>query len=78
MHILCVFGEHAYGDSSRGEGYEYVNFPPALRRLGHRVSFFESFSREPYADFAELNRALLQRVEETVPDVVFCVLMIFA
>lgn len=75
MNILCVFGEHAYGDPARGEGYEYVNFLPALRRLGHRISFFESFSREPYADFAGLNRALLKRVEETSPDVVFCVLM---
>ena len=75
MNILCVVGEHAYGDPARGEGYEYANFLPALRRLGHRVSFFESFSREPYADFAELNRALLKRVEETSPDVVFCVLM---
>lgn len=75
MNILCVFGEHAYGDPARGEGYEYVNFLPTFRRLGHRVSFFESFSREPYADFAGLNRALLHRVEETCPDVVFCVLM---
>lgn len=75
MNILCVFGEHAYGDSARGEGYEYVNFLPALRRLGHHVSFFESFSRESYDDFAGLNRALLKQVEETSPDVVFCVLM---
>ena len=75
MNILCVFGEHAYGDPARGEGYEYVNFLPSLRRLGHRVSFFESFSREPYADFVDMNRALLKKVEETSPDVVFCVLM---
>jgi len=75
VNILCVFGKHAYGDPARGEGYEFVNFLPALQRLGHRVSFFESFSREPYEDFRELNRALLKRVEETVPDVVLCVLM---
>ncbi len=75
MNILCVFGEHAYGDPARGDGYEYVNFLPALRKLGHRVSFFESFSREPYADFAGLNRAFLKQVEETSPDVVLCVLM---
>jgi spore maturation protein CgeB len=75
VNILCVFGRHAYGDPARGEGYEYTNFLPALRRLGHRVSLFESFSREPYADFSMLNRALLKRLEETVPDVVFCVLM---
>lgn len=75
MNILCVFGKHAYGDSARGEGYEYVNFLPALRRLGHCVSVFESFSREPYENFAMLNRALLTRVEETAPDIVLCVLM---
>jgi spore maturation protein CgeB len=75
MNILCVFGRHAYGDPARGDGYEYVNFLPSWRRLGHQVSFFESFAREPYADFAALNRALLRRVEETAPDIVFCVLM---
>jgi spore maturation protein CgeB len=75
VNILCVLGQHGYGDPARGEGYEYVNFLPALRRLGHQVSFFESFSRGPYADFAALNRTLLRRVEETTPDVVFCVLM---
>ncbi|MBX3325285.1 MAG: glycosyltransferase [Nitrospira sp.] len=75
MKILCVMGEYAYGDPSRGEGVEHAHFLPALRRLGHQVTFFESFSREPYESFAELNRALLKRVEETAPDVVFCVLM---
>jgi spore maturation protein CgeB len=75
VNILCVFGEHAYGDPARGEGYEYVNFVPALRRLGHQVSLFDSFSRRPYADFAMLNRALLRKAEETSPDLVFCVLM---
>lgn len=75
MNILCVFGRHAYGDPARGDSYEYVNFLPSWRRLGHQVSFFESFSREPYADFPALNRALLRRVEETAPDIIFCVLM---
>ena len=75
MKILCVFGQHAYGDLARGAGYEYVNFLPALRKLGHEVLFFESLAREPYEDFTRLNRALLQRVKETGPDVVFCVLM---
>lgn len=75
MKILCVLGEHAYGDPGRGTGPEYANFIPALRRLGHEVSFFESLSRKPYDDFSRLNEALLKRVEETSPDVVFCVLM---
>ncbi|MDF0674651.1 MAG: glycosyltransferase [Nitrospira sp.] len=75
MKILCVLGEHAYGDPSRGEGPEYANFLPGLRRLGHQVHFFESLSRTLYDDFSRLNQALLKRVEETSPDVLFCVLM---
>ena len=75
MKILCVLGRHAYGDPLRGEGYEYVNFLPAFRQLGYDVSVFESFARDPYPDFAALNRALIQRVEETAADVVFTVLM---
>lgn len=75
MKILCVFGQYAYGDPARGEGYEYVNFIPALRRLGHEVSFFDSLARNSYDDFAGLNHALLKQVEEISPDVVLCVLM---
>ncbi|MGZ8383006.1 MAG: CgeB family protein [Nitrospira sp.] len=75
MKILCVMGEHAYGDPARGEGPEFANFLPALRRLGHQVSFFESLSRKQYNDFSLLNHALLKRVEETSPDLVLCVLM---
>ncbi len=75
MKILCVMGEHAYGNPARGEGPEYGNFLPALRRLGHEVSFFESLSRHPYDNFSHLNHALLKCVEETGPDVVFCALM---
>ena len=75
MRILCVFGRHNYGDPARGEGYEYSNFLPALRNLGHEVELFDSFSRLPYSDFAALNKALLESVESFRPDVVFCVLM---
>jgi spore maturation protein CgeB len=75
MRILCVLGQYSYGDPKREEGYEYTNLLPALRRLGHEVAFFESFSRDSYTDFAVLNRTLLERVEEMSPDIVFCVLM---
>lgn len=76
MRILCVFGRHNYGDPARGEGVEYTHFLPALRALGHETFFFESFSRAGYANFAGLNRALLERVEEVQPDLVFTVLML--
>ncbi len=75
MKLLCVFGRHNYGDPARGEGYEYSNFLPALRALGHEVHHFESWDRNAHADFAALNLALLDRVDTLHPDLVFCVLM---
>lgn len=74
MKILCVFGQHNYGDPNRGEGYEYSNFVPTLRRLGHEVLFLESRNRTCHRNFRELNEALLDKVEQNRPDVVFTVL----
>jgi spore maturation protein CgeB len=75
VKILCVFGEHAYGDPARGAGYEFTHFLPAFRALGHEPVLFDSFSRARYASFAELNRAFLEAVETHAPELVFCVLM---
>lgn len=75
VRVLCVFGQHNYGDPSRGEGYEYANFIPALQRLGHDVLFQEIWNRQEYRDFTELNAALLRVVEQERPDVIFAVLM---
>lgn len=75
MRILCVFGKHAYGDPARGEGYEHANFIAPLARLGHEVELFDSLERGAHADFAALNRALVERVVSWRPEVVFCVLM---
>jgi spore maturation protein CgeB len=75
VKILCVFGEHNYGDPGRGQGYEYTNFIPAFRRLGHAIIFFESWNKHRYSDFADLNRQLLTTVEQTRPDLIFCVLL---
>jgi spore maturation protein CgeB len=75
VKILCVLGEHNYGDPARGESYEYVNFLPALRRLGHEVIFFESFGRNTYRDFADLNRKLLEKIQAEDPDIILCVLL---
>ena len=75
MKILCVFGKHNYGEPGRGEGYEYSNFIPALRRLGHEVTHFETWNRERHSNFAELNLDFLKTVEHENPDLIFCVLM---
>lgn len=75
MKILCAFGKHNYGDASRGVGYEYANFLPALRSLGHEVVFFELWDRSASEDFADLNRRFLRLVEAERPDIVLCVTM---
>ena len=75
MKILCVLGEHNYGDPSRGECYEHANFLPALSNLGHQIVFFESFSKTAYRDFADLNRQLLEKVSTEKPDIILCVLL---
>ena len=73
MKIFCVLGEHNYGNPVRGGCYEYVNFLPALRNLGHEVVFFESFNRDSYRDFADLNRQFLDKVHVEKPDFILCV-----
>ena len=75
MKILCALSHYAYGNPERGENYDYVNFLPALRGLGHEIDFFDTGDRTRYRDFADLNAALLARVMEFRPDVMFCVLM---
>jgi len=77
MKILCVFGQHNYGDPDRGLGYEYSNFIPALKNFGHEVLFFESLNKSCYQDYADMNRQLLQAVESEQPDIIFCVLMTY-
>ena len=73
MKIFCVLGEHNYGNPVRGGCYEYVNFLPALGNLGYEVVFFESFNRDSYRDFADLNRQLLDKVHVEKPDFILCV-----
>jgi spore maturation protein CgeB len=75
LKVLCVFGQHNYGNPARGESYEHSNFVPALRRLGHEVTFFESWNKDSYTDFADLNEQLLATVQRDSPDVVLFVLL---
>lgn len=75
MKILCVFGQYNYGNPERGLSYEYANFIPALRNLGHETVFFDSWDKSLYSDFSDLNRQLLRKIVEDDPDIIFCVLM---
>ena len=74
VKILCVLGEHNYANPSRGKCYEYVNFVPALRSLGHEIISFESFRRNAYHDFADLeSSAYLIKCTLEKPDFILCV-----
>lgn len=75
VKILCVFGEYNYGEVTRGTSYEYANFIPSLRKLGHTVVHFETWNRGNHRSFADLNQAFLETVERFRPDAIFCVLM---
>ncbi len=75
MKILCVLSRYAYGQPDRGENYDYAHFVPAFTRLGHEVEVFDCGARDPYADFADMNAALVAKVNAFRPDVMFCVLM---
>lgn len=77
MRILCVLGKYNYGKSSRGEGVEFVNFVPALVRLGHEVEVFDNTDRSLHDNFPALNRALLLKVEQFRPDVILAVQMLY-
>jgi spore maturation protein CgeB len=77
VKILCAFGTYNYGDRNRGYGYEYSNFPPALKALGHELVFFDTLERERYRNFADLNRHFLETVEREKPHVILCALMLY-
>ena len=73
MKILCVFGKYNYGNTERGISYEYANFLPALRNLGHEIIFFDSRNKSLYKDFAELNKKFLSAIDKEKPEIVLCV-----
>lgn len=77
LKILCVFGKYNYGEPWRGLGYEYCNFIPALKCLGHSVTFFDAKDRASFSNFAELNVALIKAVLTIRPDVILTVQMLY-
>lgn len=74
MRVLCAFGRFNYGDPAKGDGYEFVNFIPALEELGCQVTFFDIWDRSSLDDFAALNRRFLETVESEQPDIILAVL----
>jgi spore maturation protein CgeB len=75
MTVLYVGMRHEYGDPSRGDCYEYVNFVDTLRRMeGVRLVEFYLDVELRARGREGMNRALLVKVAESSPDICFFVL----
>lgn len=57
----------------RGLSTEYFSFIPAFEALGHEVLHFDSWDKNLYLDYADLNSKLLSFVDEICPDIIFAV-----
>lgn len=67
MKILLVAMKYDYGDPSRGHSYEYYNFYESLCSLGHEIIFFDYMSEIQVLGKAEMNRKLLDIVQDKRP-----------
>lgn len=61
--------QHDYGDPTRPESYEYVNFYEALKRMGHEVIFFDYMQTMRELGQAGMNSKLLEVTQKTSPDI---------
>ncbi len=77
MRILCAFGKHQYGDSSRGLSTEYFSFYESFAALGHEVSLVDIWDKSLYEDSVNLNESLVKVVESFKPDLIFVSLLLF-
>jgi spore maturation protein CgeB len=75
LRVLYVGLKNDYGDPARGLSYEYVNFLGTLRRMeGIDVAFFPFDEELRLKGRTEMNRALVETVDENSPDICFFVL----
>lgn len=77
MKVLCAFGKHQYGDSSRGLSTEYFSFYKSLKALGHDVKIVDIWNKSLYADSIDLNESLVKECIEFDPDIIFASLLLF-
>jgi spore maturation protein CgeB len=72
--ILYVAMRYDYGKPAQGTSFEFNNFYSTLLRMVPNVVEFDFMSMGQQLGRAEMNRRLLQVVEEEKPDLVFFVL----
>lgn len=72
MRVLFCALRWDYKERARGDSFEYTNFWDTLQRLdGVEAEFFPFDQHEADLGRDKMNRMLLERVEESSPDLVF-------
>ncbi len=59
---------HEYGDSKRGDCYEYVNFFGSLQAAGYEIRLFDYMQAEHELGRVQMNELLCHQAEEWQPD----------
>src|SRR5512142_210833 len=68
MKILLVTMEYDYGDPARGRTYDYYNLYQSLLQAGHEVELYDYMSRFQSIGKIGMNQELLERTQNTRPD----------
>ena len=74
MRILYCAMRWDYGDKSRGECHEQVNFHHTLINMGYEIIQFDFMDKVREVGVEKTNKLLIQEVKKVQPDLVFAVL----
>lgn len=66
---MLVSMQYDYGDLSRPESYEYVNFYDTLKRMGHEVIFFDFMQTMSDLGQVKMNSKLLEVAQKFSPNI---------
>ncbi len=72
MKILFCAMKYDYGDPKRGYSYEYYNYLPTFKKLGHQVIPFDYLSLYKKHGRDKMNDLLFKTVKNLKPDLLFC------
>lgn len=70
MKALLVAPKWNYGKRARGLSYEFENFQSPLEELGVKVKFFDSWDREKFESYEDLEKKLIDEHSSWNPDFV--------
>lgn len=72
MKILFCAMRYDYGNPKRGYSYEYYNYLPTFKKLGHQAITFDYMSIYQKLGRDKMNDLLFKTVKDLKPDLLFC------